>query len=110
LASNLLVRYGRHIRATGTVTMSVASGFAGNPITIRTQLPAPGAQVVAGSFLFQDASTGIFYAGTALITAASEIQMYGHNENSAIGADPSFVLEVSDTMWLQLDYFAASAT
>lgn len=112
ISNNLMVRYGRHVRASGLITMSVASGFAGNPIYVRTQLPVPATTVVAGTFLFTDVSAGNrFYEGSAQLTGSGDIFMYTTDSVGAgLGASPSVELQVNDTIWFVLDYFAASAT
>lgn len=108
------IRSGRSIKAIGQVTFAVASGTAGQPIIVRTAgggLPAPGSDDVCGTFQYFRPGVPILYNGTVSMAPNGDIYMYDSaSPGNPLGTSPSFALALADTIWINLDYFAASAT
>lgn len=98
---------GRHIVANGTLNFTGA-GSIGSQIVVNTNLPAPTAAVLAGTFLYIDSGTA-YYTGTVVIDTAAALSFQVHNAPAAnLGTTPSFAIAPGDQLWLNLSYPAAS--
>jgi hypothetical protein len=101
-----VTRSGRHITASGILELT-GNGSTGNQIIVNSNLPAPTAARLAGTFLYIDSGTA-YYQGSVVIDAAAALSFQVHNSPAAnLGTSPAFAIAPGDSLWLNLSYPAS---
>ncbi len=99
------VRCGPWVLAHATLTFT-SNGSTGAPITIATDLPAPGAATNAGTFLYTNSTTATYYQGTIAMDTGADCVFVSHLEAGVVGQDPSFAIISGHQVSLNFSYWA----
>lgn len=100
-------RSGRWIMGHGRIDMTT-SGSSGAQITVDTNLPAPNADRICGSFIYTNSGVA-FYTGIVSINTSGRMIFFCHNVTTTLGASPSFAILSGHSLSVVFQYEAASA-